>query len=115
VLGSMSQSVKPLLHAETTHAPDLQSMSAFTPAHTMPQAPQLRTSALVAFSQPFFGSWSQSPKPALHLDTTHMPETQPAMPFCAAGQATPHMEQFLASVCVSVSQPSTGSPLQSPN
>src|SRR5262245_61823378 len=61
VLGSMSQSVKPGLHAETTQAPLAHSMIAFCAAHTLPQTPQLRASALVAFSQPFLTSRSQSP------------------------------------------------------
>src|SRR5262245_27306926 len=99
-LGSMSQSVKPGLHADTAHLPAEHSMIALGAAHTLPQAPQLRASALVGFSQPFLTSWSQSPKPALHLATTHVPKLQPGVPLDAAGHALPQPPQFITSVWV---------------
>lgn len=76
-----------------------------------PQAPQLVfVSSWV--SQPFEGSPSQSPQPALQA-MAHFPETQLAVPFVEL-HALPHAPQFNGSVSVLVSQPFEASPSQSP-
>src|SRR5262245_59278444 len=46
---------------------------------------------------------------------THDPKLQPGMLLAALGQALPQPPQFLASTCVSDSQPFAGSLSQSPN
>src|SRR5450432_3634398 len=80
---------------------------------TVPQPPQLFTSWLTSFSQPFWRLSSQSAKPASHV-IWQADSAQNGAPL-TAGQVAPHAPQLAASVLVFTSQPSLGSPLQSAN
>lgn len=68
---------------------------AFVVLQVMPQPPQFALSALVAFSQPLFGSLSQSEKPVAQLGE-HAPPLHSVVP-CKFEQAVPHPPQFAAS------------------
>lgn len=95
----------------TRQAPVEHSPIAFAGAHGAPQAPQ---SALVVVlvSQPLIGLPSQSARRGSHEPTRQVPLEQSPMPN-AGLQVLPHAPQWV-SVFSGVSQPSAGSPLQSP-
>jgi hypothetical protein len=79
--------------------------------HALPQAPQLFGSTLGSDSQPFVATPSQSTQSPVHMDTVHMPATQPATAL-GTEQGAPQAPQFIGSVAVSVSQPLASSPSQ---
>src|SRR5579872_2211220 len=112
--GSPLQSRKPGLHAPTVHVPPLHAGVLFPTLHALPHPPQLFGSVPVLSSQPSAGFPLQSPKPALHVPTVHVPPLQPGVSFCT-GHDLPHPPQLAGSAFVLSSQPSWGLPLQSPN
>jgi hypothetical protein len=79
---------------------------------TLPHVPQFETLFVRFVSQPLAPLPSQSPKPALQLDTPHTPPTQFGVP-PPVGHTCPHAEQLLTSLFESVSQPFAGLPSQS--
>lgn len=105
-----SQFAKPPTHVSEQTPPPHDGV-AFAPLQTLPHAPQFERLASVFVSQPFVATWSQSPKPAAHDCTWQTPVGQ--VPVAFAGlHVLPQLPQF-AVVCVLVSQPSAGLPLQS--
>jgi hypothetical protein len=92
--------------------PALQVAVPLVPLHTVPQAPQLVTSVLMFFSQPFAIEPSQLAKPELQLAITHVPFEQAPTPL-ATLQLVPQAPQLFTLVEVLTSQPSAALPLQS--
>lgn len=101
--------------AQTTlHAPEAHDAVALGRVrHTLPQAPQLLTSAVVAVSQPSVLTPLQSPNPPTQL-CPHTPPTQERTAFERTGQAAPHPPQFDTSVISELSHPLVAAPSQSP-
>src|SRR5205823_2452581 len=66
-------------------------------------------------SQPSFTAPSQSSKPVMHAPIAHAPAAQTPVACGGCAQAMPHDPQCFASVSSVASQPSSTSPLQSPN
>jgi hypothetical protein len=110
--GELLQSAYPELQLEIWHEPPEQLAEAFARLHTVPQPPQLLTSVLVLISQPSAVTALQSAYPALQLEISQVPVAQLSL---ALGrlQAVPQSPQ-LVRVSRGVSQPSSGSPSQSP-
>src|SRR5438132_54599 len=99
-----SQLPKLVLQA-APHAPAAHDgMPLATAAHTLPQAPQLLTSTLVARSQPLKLTPSQFEKPALHEATTHALALQAAIAFGRL-HGLPQPPQLLGSDASCDSQP----------
>ncbi len=80
--------------------------------HAAPHMPQCAGVERLA-SQPFDGSPSQLPKPALQVPIAHVPAEHTGEAF-ASVQTRPHMPQFAMPVRTSTSQPSAALPLQLP-
>ena len=74
-----SQFANPEEHAPSVHVPEGHDSLAFVKLHVEPHAPQF-VSVLSDVSHPFAESPSQSPRPGLHVDTPHTPETQFGVP-----------------------------------
>jgi len=94
--------------------PAEQAGAPFTRLHGVPQAPQLSVSVWVLTSQPLPGSPSQFWKPATQV-YWQLPSEQPVAAMfggALAVQSKPQLPQFVASVRMSISQPSAP-PLQS--
>ncbi len=93
-----SQSPVPAGHiVPTTHAPPAQMVP--TAVHATPQAPQLPALESRLVSQPFAALPSQSPKPALHAPSRHVPALHAAVAF-AKVHTVPQLPQFAGSVAV---------------
>jgi hypothetical protein len=109
---SPSQLPKPPSHVGA-HTPPLHAIAPWSFVHGRSQPPQCPVDVNVFTSQPVAGSPSQSPRPASHASTAHVPVSHVSV---AKGSAhvTPQAPQC-ASVLTRVSQPSSGSPLQLPN
>jgi hypothetical protein len=100
----MSQSPEPGMHARPQRPMMQVALAPVALGHTVPHAPQLRTSEAVFDSQPLRPLPSQLPKPVLHA----MPHTLPAqvaVALAAAAQRKPHMPQFVGFAASSASQP----------
>lgn len=76
-----------------------------------PHAPQF-SAERSGVSQPLLATASQSPNESMH-SAEQVPDAQLGIELGRAGQRRPHNPQLVASVCVSVSQPSAAVPLQS--
>src|SRR5262245_10753416 len=101
-----------MLQLPMPHTPPLQPGDALAgAAHTLPQAPQFWIDSRSA-SQPLPTILSQSPKPGSHEARAQAPATQAGVAWAGAPQSLPQPPQFLASVRVSISQPSLGLALQ---
>jgi hypothetical protein len=98
------------LHEAIAHAPLVHVAVAFARTHAFPQDPQLATLVFVFVLQS--SPMSQLANPGSQLATTHMPPTQPAIPF-ATVQTSPHPPQFIGLFVVLTSHPSDSTPLQS--
>jgi len=96
----------PILHTESTQLGEL--LSTVHGEH----APQCSGSLVRSTSQPFFGSPSQSPKPAGQSLTPHLPCAQNAVPLPAA-HSLPQAPQLRTSLSVFSSQPFLRSSSQS--
>jgi len=101
------------LHAPITHVPDTQLADAFGNEQAIPQVPQWLTFEPRLISQPFAGTVSQLPKPALHVLSEHVLAVQTAEAF-AYEHAVPHAPQLLTLFVRLVSHPFTGLLSQSP-
>ncbi len=114
LVATPSQLPKPAPHAPIAHTPEAQLAAALAYAQRLPHAPHDATSVLVLVSQPFPAMPSQSASGAVHVaPTMHAPPAQKAVRPAGAVQTLPQRPQSRDSVCVLVSQPSLGSPLQS--
>jgi hypothetical protein len=107
-----SQFANPDVQVPSVHVPDGQDSAAFGRLQVAPHAPQF-VSVLSDVSQPFAESPSQSPRPGLHVETPHTPETQFGVP-PAGGHTLLHRPQLLMFVLMFVSQPFAGLPSQFP-
>lgn len=65
-----------------------------------------------SLSQPFVSRPSQSPNPALHAATSHVPTLHAGTP-AGVVQTLPHMPQLLRSVLMLISHPVASLPSQS--
>jgi hypothetical protein len=110
-VASLLQSPYPALQA-TEHFPPLQVAVPFVLEQRCPQAPQLFTSVWVLVSHPLLALPSQSPRPALQVETPHTPATQFGVP-PVVEHLLPHAEQLSESVLMFVSHPLSGLPSQS--
>jgi hypothetical protein len=112
--GLMSQLAKPALQVPSAHVPAVQVAVALAKVHARSHMPQLDTVLRVSTSHPLAGLPSQSAKPSLHRVIAQAPIRQSPV---ALGNthARPHIPQCVALAETSVSQPSVGSLLQSPN
>lgn len=104
-----SQSSHPSLQAVMVHVPVAHDSLAFTRLQLVPQEPQFE-SVSSRVSQPFAGSPSQLPQPALHVPSVHVPVAQDSLAFGRL-HGTPQPPQ-LESVLKDVSQPFAGRPSQ---
>jgi len=112
LLGFPSQFLKP--EPQTgVQAPALQEVVPCSLLHAVPQAPQLSSEVCVLVSQPLRGLPSQSAQPGSHWGT-QVPPIQVLLPLLLT-QVTPQAPQLEVLICVLVSQPSLGFPLQSRN
>src|SRR5262245_11230073 len=84
-----------------------------TTGQALPHLPQLATEDSTTTSQPFSGSWSQSPRPGSHR-RPHSPPAHVAMEPGPEGQTLSQLPQVAAVPAMSVSQPLAMSPSQSP-
>jgi hypothetical protein len=115
LLALRSQSAKPASQV-MPHAPPAHVGTPWLVEHATPQPPQWFTLFVVLTSQPLPTFWSQSPNPTAHISpTAHALAAQLAESPGGAGHTALHRPQCLDDVSVLVSQPSLGSPLQSPN
>ena len=73
LLGSPSQSAKPVSQAPSTHCPAAQLADALANEQLRPQAPQFMRSELMSNSQPLSVVVSQLPHPGLHESIEHVP------------------------------------------
>jgi hypothetical protein len=94
------------------HAPSVQPGVPLVPLHAVPHPPQCVVLVCVFVSQPLAVLPSQLPQPELQL-MVHAPAVHPGVPLVPL-QTVPHAPQWVALVCVFVSQPSFLLPLQSP-
>src|SRR5262249_3374169 len=100
------QSRKPMLQEPTPHTALAQPATPLaTAGQLLPQAPQFLASLPVSTSQPLPAWPSQSRKVVEQEPMPHRPPAQPGIPLTTAGQAMPHLPQFLASVLPLASQP----------
>ena len=104
VVGSASQSPKPVLHASIAQALMRHAAVALRIAQARPQAPQLAVSVRLSTSQPFAAIPSQSAKPGAH-SMRQAPITQMPTELVPAGHAVPQAPQFIAAVWRLTSQP----------
>jgi len=95
------------------HTPLLQLAVAFGRLQIVVQSPQCMTSVIRFDSQPSLTSALQSRWPAAQVTILHAPPEQVPVPFGGA-QDLPQAPQCCRLVPRSISQPSAGSPLQSP-
>jgi hypothetical protein len=108
------QSPNPLLHANP-HRPAVHVAIAFArAAHAVAHVPQFDTELRRSTSHPFAALPSQSPNPAEHPVTAHVPATHADIAL-ARSQVRPHIPQFAGAVERSVSHPFAALPSQSPN
>jgi hypothetical protein len=107
-----SQSENPVVHF-TEHAPSAQVAVALFVEQAWPHPAQFAGSVSVFTSQPSSGLPLQSAYPCLHAPMAHEPFEQTAVAFAGA-QIAPQLPQLAVSRFLFVSQPSVGSPLQSP-
>lgn len=108
------QFAKFVLQPVIPHLPALQATVALAAEQALPHFPQLPGSVEMLASQPLLASPSQSARLPVHWLTPHTPPTQLGVPV-PDGQPLPHAEQLSTFVLMFVSQPSTGSKLQSSN
>jgi hypothetical protein len=104
--GLPSQSAKPAAHAPITQPPVAQVAAAFAKLHLSPQPPQLPTSVLlVAVSQPFVATPSQSPNPAAHAPTTQLLAEHASTAVFGRAHEVAQLPQWLTSVVSSAQLP----------
>ena len=108
--GLPSQSPKPALHAPRTQAPPLHDALALGNAQAWPQIPQFAALVPRSVSQPFAALPSQSPCPAGHIPTAHVPPLQIAP---VAVHACPQLPQLDGFTARSTSHPFAALPSQS--
>lgn len=106
---SPSQFPKPALHVPMAHAPPVQFAAALANEQLRPHAPQCERLVLVFVSQPLPELRSQSPVPAGHEPTPHVPLLQMAP---AAVHAFPQVPQLFTSRPELDSQPFDALPSQ---
>ena len=94
-------------------APATQAAVPLATTHWLPQRPQWFVVVRRLVSQPLVGSPSQSPKPTLQTPTPQRPSRHAAVPF-GITHVRPQAPQFVALVCVSISQPFIAFMSQSP-
>jgi hypothetical protein len=95
VVGSPSQSAKPVAHAVRAHTPALHAPVAWAGAHAWPHAPHAARLVRRSVSQPLPAAPSQSPKPGSQL-AMHALATHEASRCGPVGHARPHAPQWCA-------------------
>jgi hypothetical protein len=112
-LGSLSQSPYPASQRAMTHPPVEHAAVACASEHARRHIPQCVADVLRLVSQPLAGFVSQSPKPAAHAATAHVPFVHAGVAL-ASEQARPQAPQWLTALRVLVSQPLATFMSQSP-